>query len=500
MTMSWLIVVPLAGALLAWLLGRWSSLGPRWAALGTLLAETGILVYLCRRASLPPAALGEGGWIGQLRIAWIPQLGITFSLGMDGLSLLMLLLTLLLGMSSVIVSWTSIRERSGFFHLNLLLVLTGIIGVFLALDLFLFYLFWELMLVPMYFLIDLWGHERRHQAAVKFFIFTQAGGLLMLLAILGLAMAHGRLTGEYTFEYLRLLGTPLSKAAELLIMLGFFAAFAVKLPVVPFHTWLPDAHTQAPTAGSVILAGLMLKTGAYGLLRFVLPLFPQASVRFAPLAVALAVIGILYGAVLAFAQRDLKRLIAYTSISHLGFVLLGVFSGSALAWKGAVMQMISHGLSTGALFILAGNLQDQLHTRDMDRLGGLQRPAPRMAAAGLFFALASLGLPGMGNFIGEILVLLGSFRRFPAATVVAAAGLVFATVYALWMIQKVFRGPTGATGSLQDLPLRELAVVGVFAAALLWLGLFPQKVLDTAGSSWASLEPPVGTSASGEKL
>ena len=301
-------------------------------------------------------------------------------------------------------------------------VLAGIVGVFLAVDLFLFYFAWELMLIPMYFLIVIWGHERRVYAAMKFFLFTQFSGLLMLIAILALYFIHHQATGVYTFEYSELLGTQLSPGAELWIMLGFFVAFAVKLPVVPLHTWLPDAHTEAPTAGSVILAGLLLKTGAYGLLRFVIPLFPHAAHEFTPVALVLAVIGIVYGAVMAFSQTDLKRLVAYTSVSHLGFVLLGIFSWNPLALQGAIMTMICHGLSTGALFILVGGLQERIHTRDLERMGGLWTVAPRLSGAALFFSLASLGLPGLGDFVGEFLVLLGSYKISVTITVVASLG------------------------------------------------------------------------------
>ena len=324
---------------------------------------------------------------------------------------MLILLTLGLGVMSVIASWSEITERVGFFHFNLMLTLAGVIGVFLALDLFLFFFFWELMLVPMYFLIAVWGHERRIYAAIKFFLFTQGSGLLMFAAIVALALINYRQTGTLTFDYFALAKTQLGSTTQMWLMLGFFIAFAVKLPVVPFHTWLADAHTEAPTAGSVILAGLLLKTGAYGLLRFAVPLFPAASATFAPVAMTLGVIGILYGAMLAFAQDDMKRLVAYTSISHLGFVLLGIYAGNALALQGAIVQMLAHGLSTGALFILVGALQERLHTRDMRQLGGLWSTAPRIGAIGLFFAIASLGLPGLGNFVGEFLVLLRHLSR-----------------------------------------------------------------------------------------
>jgi NADH-quinone oxidoreductase subunit M len=336
------------------------------------------------------------------------------------------------------------------------------------------------MLVPMYFLIGIWGHGNRIYAAIKFFIFTQAGGLVMLAAILWLYFIHGRNTGVYTFDYLQLLGTAMGPQTAMLLMLGFFIAFAVKLPVVPLHSWLPDAHTEAPTAGSVVLAGLLLKTGAYGLLRFAVPLFPQAALDFAPVAMTLAVIGILYGAILAFAQTDFKRLVAYTSISHMGFVLLGIYAANELARQGAVIQILCHGISTGALFIIAGVLQERIHTRELNRMGGLWAVAPRMGAITLFFALASLGLPGLGNFIGEFLVLFGSYGASVPLTVLASLGLVVATVYSLWIIQRIFYGPNDHNLTFPDLSIREMAVMGMMIIAIVWLGLFPQPVLNTA--------------------
>jgi NADH-quinone oxidoreductase subunit M len=355
-------------------------------------------------------------------------------------------------------------------------------------DLFLFYVCWELMLVPMYFLIGVWGHEARIPAAIKFFLFTQASGLLMLVAILGLVSAHAAATGRLTFAYGDLLGTPLAAWPGRWLFLGFFAAFAVKLPAVPFHTWLPDAHAEAPTAGSVLLAALMLKTGAYGLLRFAVPLFPEAARWAAPAAMAIGVAGILYGAVLAFAQTDLKRLVAYTSVSHMGFVLLAIFAGTATALQGAVLEMICHAFSTGALFILAGALQERLHTRDLTRMGGLWAEAPRLGAATLFFAMASLGLPGLGNFAAEFLILLGTFRTSPAAAAAAAAGLVLAAVYALQLVQAVVHGPNRWGWRLADLTGRELSVVGALVVALLALGLAPQPVVEAARPSLETIQ------------
>jgi NADH-quinone oxidoreductase subunit M len=400
----------------------------------------------------------------------------------------MVALTVFLGIMSVAISWTEIRERVGFFHLNLLFILAGISGVFLSLDLFLFYFFWELMLVPMYFIISIWGHENRIYAAIKFFIFTQLSGLLMLLSILGIYFVHAHNTGVYTFDYPDLLGTPMGSSTAFWLMMGFFIAFVVKLPAVPVHTWLPDAHTEAPTAGSVVLAGLLLKTGAYGLIRFLVPLFPQAAYSIVPAAMILGVIGILYGAILAFAQRDLKRLVAYTSVSHMGFVLLGVFAWNELGLQGAVMQILSHGVSTGALFMLVGALQERIHTRDMDVMGGLWERIPRMGAVVLFFALASLGLPGLGNFLAEFFVLLGTYRVSVTLTSIATLGLVFATVYSLWIVQQAFHGEKRRDWSVRDLSLREMTLMFFMILSLVWLGLFPKPVLDISRPALIGLQ------------
>ncbi len=480
MILPFLILVPLLGGLLAWLLGRWWPQAARWVSLAAVGCGLYLSLDLWIRQAGAVEMLPSGAWLAEYSVPWIGRFGIGFHLGIDGLSLLMVVLTFVVGALAVACSWREITKRVGFFHFNLMWVLAGVVGVFLALDLFLFYFAWELMLVPMYFLIGIWGHERRIYAAVKFFIFTQASGLLMLFAIVGLAFCHPRETGELTFDYAQLLGTPLSSTEGMLLMLGFFIAFVVKLPAVPFHTWLPDAHTEAPTAGSVVLAALLLKTGAYGLIRFVVPLFPEAAADFAPVAMAVGVAGILYGAVLAFAQTDLKRLVAYTSVSHLGFVLLGVFAWNRFALQGVVLQMICHGLSTGALFILVGALYERTQTRNMERLGGLWTAMPRMGALGLFFAMASLGLPGLGNFVAEILVLVGAYQVSILWTVLATTGLVAATIYSVWMVQRTFYGANEEWSSLPDVSLREAVVLGVMVIGLLWLGLYPQPVLDAA--------------------
>jgi NADH-quinone oxidoreductase subunit M len=488
MILPLLILIPLAGGILAWLMSNWDSKLPRWVSLLTITADF-LLTLVLWTIHLSHISLSvQGEWLDEINLTWIPQMGITFHLAMDSLSLILVTLTCSLGIVAVVSSWTEIKDRTGFFHLNLMAVLAGIIGVFLSLDLFLFYFFWELMLVPMYFLIAIWGHENRFAASVKFFIFTQLSGLLMLAAILGIYLLHGKSTGIYTFDYTQLLGTSLSSSASTWLMLGFLIAFAVKLPVVPFHSWLPDAHTEAPTAGSVILAGLLLKTGAYGLLRFVIPLFPEAALSFAPAAMVFAVIGILYGAIMAFAQTDLKRLVAYTSISHMGFVFLGIFAWNTLALQGAVMQIVCHGISTGALFMLAGAIQERMHTREINRMGGLWSTAPRMGAIAIFFALASLGLPGLGNFIAEFLVLIGAYKTNITITVLATAGLVFATVYSLWMVHATFFGENTGNWKIPDFSIRETAVMSVMILSLLFLGLYPQPFLDTAAGSLDNLQ------------
>ena len=484
MTLTLLIVVLLLAGIFAGITARWNSSLPRWISLSAI----GLDLFLTAGIGAGRTPGVSSQWLDEVDVSWIPAFGIHFHLAVDGLSLLMLMLTLFLGIISVLTSWTEIREKVGFFHFNLMWVLAGIIGVFLAVDLFLFYFAWELMLVPMYFLIIIWGHEQRVYAGTKFFLFTQCSGLLMLIAILALYLIHHQTTGVYTLEYSELLGTAMGPRAELLIMLGFFGAFAVKLPVVPLHTWLPDAHTNAPTAGSVILAGLLLKTGAYGLLRFVIPLFPRAAHAFTPVALVIAVVGIIYGSVMAFSQTDLKRLVAYTSVSHLGFVLLGIFSWNPLALQGALMTMICHGLSTGGLFMVVGGLQERIHTRDVSRMGGLWTTAPRLSGSTLFFSLASLGLPGMGDFVGEFLVLLGSWRVSMAIAVVATIGILLSTFYALRMMQRAFFGPNTNSWRVADLSPREGLMAGMMMAGLLWLGLNPQPVLNTFGPAMDHLQ------------
>ena len=476
-----LISILFFGGVIAWLSEGLDSKFPR------VIALTAVVIDLLVMLTLVGADAGDSGWIVQLNAQWMPRFGISFHLAADGLSVLMMVLTAFLGAVAIGSAWDEITEKTGFFYFNLLWTLAGVIGVFTALDLFLFFFFWEVMLIPMYFIIAIWGHENKNYAAMKFFIFTQVTGMLMLISILALAYFHYVQFGWFSFDYFELLKVSTSGAIEMWIMLGFFVAFSTKLPSFPFHSWLPDAHSQAPTAGSVILAGVLLKTGAYGLIRFAIPLFPEASMTFAPFAMTLAVISILYCAKVAFAQTDIKRLIAYTSVSHMGFVLLGIYAWNEQALQGAVMTMLAHGLSAAALFMLAGGLQHRIHTRDMDHMGGFWAKVPRLSFVALFFSVAALGMPGLGNFVGEFLALLGAFKANISLTVAAAFGLIFASVYSLWVIQKVFHGAYRNSdfddSHLHDLSRREMFYFGAMMIGLIWMGMYPQSFLDLSAGT-----------------
>ena len=501
-----LIAIPFIAGLLCWLIEKVDDRLPRWIALIGMVITFGLTLVLWQQGGMNTLLATEGAvdknnlpWAAQFILPWIPTFGIKFHLAMDGLSLLMIALTAFLGIMAVGCSWGEIQRRVGFFHLNLLWSLGGVIGVFLAIDLFLFFFFWELMLLPIYFLIALWGHNAtggrtKEYAATKFFIYTQASGLIMLIGILLLVIIHFSQTGVLSFDYHDLLGLNLG-GWEYIIMLCFFIGFAVKLPIFPLHGWLPEAHAQAPTAGSVDLAGILIKTAAFGLLRFVLPLFPTASAEFAPIAIVLGMIGVFYGAFLAFAQSDVKRLLAYTSISHMGFVVLAIYAGTLVSLQGLMVQMIAHGLSSAALFIMAGQLYERLHTRDLTLMGGMWGKFRYFAPLLMFFSAALLGIPGTGNFIGEILILLGAFKLHPIATVLATVSLVLAGLYSLIMIyQALFGKNTTAAlvkqngGKLKDLGKRELLLLVTLGAGLVWLGLYPQPVLDKSQSSmqWIS--------------
>src|SRR5258705_7986492 len=374
------------------------------------------------------------------RHPWIPAFGIDYYLGIDGISLLLVVLTGFLTPVAVLSSWIGIEKKVKEFCIFLLLLEAAMIGVFLSLDLFLFYVFWDAMLVPMYFLIGIWGYDQRIYAAIKFMLYTMAGSVLMLVAILGLAYLQNAATGSDSFDLLRLSELEIAPRTQFWFFLAFAVAFAIKVPLFPFHTWLPDAHVQAPTAGSVILAGVLLKMGTYGFVRFAFPLFPIAAAYFAPYIAVLAVLGIIYGALVAMVQPDMKKLVAYSSVSHLGFVVLGICAMNVNGLQGAVYQMLAHGVSTGGLFLVVGMLSDRRHTRLISEFGGLKAVMPRLTAAFMIITLASIGLPGLNGFIGEFLIILGAFRLDPRYAVFSGVGAILSAVYMLWMFQRVYYG------------------------------------------------------------
>jgi NADH-quinone oxidoreductase subunit M len=465
------LFLPVAGALVVALIPKSHERFIRFAALAVTLATFVVSIGILANFDSSEAGFQLGS-----RAEWIPEWGVGYITGVDGISVWLVLLTTFLMPLCVLASW-SITARLKAYFVFLLALETGMIGVFTSLDMFMFYLFWEAALVPMYFLIGMWGYGRRLYAAMKFFLFTLTGSLLMLVAILYL---YFHASGGQTFGYEELLGSPLGIGTQRFLFLAFFASFAVKVPLVPFHTWLPDAHTEAPTAGSVILAGVFLKLGAYGLIRFAIPFFPDAARELVPLILGLSMAGIIYGALVAAMQRDLKRLIAYSSVAHLGFVTLGIFVGSIQGMSGGVLQMVSHGLSTGALFMLVGAIYDRRHTRMIVDFGGLAKTIPILAGIFLFVALSSLGLPGLNGFVGEFLVLLGTFFTYRWWVVPAAFGVVLAAIYLLWAYQRVFHGPIENDDNrrIADINLREVAMLAPIIAVIVFIGVYPRPFLE----------------------
>lgn len=480
--LSVLVFGPVAGALLLALVPQGSVRLVRGLSLAVTLAVFALSLGLWT------GFVPRGGFQFVERLSWIPSLGAEYHLGVDGLSLLLVLLTALLGPVVVLFSWEHVRVREKAYYATLLLLQAGLTGVFVTLDLMLFYIFWEAMLIPMFLLIGIWGGPRRIYASVKFFLYTLVGSLLMLAAMIAIYLYHGTRTGVYTFDLVAL--TQLSYPPQLQVwaFLGFFVAFAIKVPLVPFHTWLPDAHVEAPTAGSVVLAGVLLKMGTYGLMRFSLPLFPDASRYFAPEVLTLAVVGIIYGAVLALAQDDLKKLIAYSSISHLGFVVAGIFSFDPRGEAGAVLQMVGHGLITGALFLCVGMVYERTHQRSIPLLGGLAHRIPVFATLLVFFSLASLGLPGLAGFVGEFLILIGVFAAAPFFAVGVAVGIVLGAAYLLWMVQRVIFGtlPEKYAG-LRDLSVLEVLALAPLVLLTIWIGVAPRPFLQVIESAIPAL-------------
>jgi len=478
--LSILIAIPLCGVfLLACIDGAREAL-IRWLAL--TISSLAFLLSLIVYAQFDPATAGV-----QFveRASWIDWIGSSYLLGVDGISLPLLLLTTFLTPIAILASFSGITSRVKGYMICMLLLETGMIGVFVALDLILFYLFWEGMLIPMYFLIGVWGGRRRVYATLKFVLYTMAGSVLMLLAMIAVAYQHRESAGRLTFDLLELIGGPIPPGMQLWLFAAFALAFAIKVPMFPFHTWLPDAHVEAPTAGSVLLAGVLLKMGTYGFLRFALPLFPEAAVAFSPLISMLAVIGILYGALVSMVQGDLKRLVAYSSVSHLGFVMLGIFAMNLEAIEGSILQMVNHGLSTGALFLLVGMIYERRHTRMIEEFGGLARLLPRFALCFLIVTMSSIGLPGLNGFVGEFLILTGAFRAHKGLAILAAIGIILAAVYMLWMWQRVMWGQSRRTENLtlNDISRREMAMLIPVILLILWIGLNPNPLLRRMDAS-----------------
>jgi NADH-quinone oxidoreductase subunit M len=483
------IFLPAAGAALLLLMPESAARGAKWFAFAVSVLELVVSIPLWTRFDV-----SVGGFQFAERVGWIPAVGISYAVGIDGISLVLILLTTLLTPVSLLFSVSHVEKSVRAFSIAFLLLETGMIGSLAALDLALFYVFWEVMLVPMYFIIGIWGGARRIYAAMKFFLFTMAGSLLMFLAILYLAARHRAATGAWSFLLEDLVRLDLPASTQALLFFAFALAFAIKVPVFPLHTWLPDAHTEAPTAGSIILAGVLLKLGVYGYLRFALPLFPEAALRYAPWLGILGIIGVIYGALVAYAQKDMKRLVAYSSVSHLGLVVVGVGAFTATALSGAVLQMVNHGLSTGALFLLVGVLYERRHTREIQAYGGIAGVVPVTAALFLVATLSSIGLPGLNGFVGEFLILLGTWTS-PHRwwSVLAATGVILSAVYMLSLVQRVFWNPIvhEENRSLPEIRKTEFVAASALVVLMIWIGARPNDVLSRLGPSIEAIRSAV---------
>ena len=487
-----LLLIPLAGALLLLITGSLSNddgtveSAPSARVIALVVFVVELVVSLGLWWSYDPAG---PRWQATFDHWWIIPWNARLSMGIDGISLMMVLLTTVIMPLAVLGSWTSIREKVRSYYALMLVLTTGMLGVFVARDMLFFYLMWEIMLIPMFFIIGIWGGERRVYASIKFFIYTTAGSLLMLVGIVYLWTASAAPGSAASFDYDRMLTIAHSHTAALWLFAAFFLAFAVKTPMFPFHTWLPDAHTEAPTAGSVILASLMLKMGTYGFIRFAIPLFPSAALTpwVRTTVLSLAVIGILYGALVSMVQPDFKKLVAYSSVSHLGFVVLGIFALTQQSVQGAMMVMINHGISTGALFLLIGMIYERRHTRLIASYGGIARVVPMFSALLVIVSFSSIGLPATNGFVGEFLVLLGSYRTHPYFTLFATTAVILAAAYLLWGIQGIIFNPLDKQENehISDLNARELTVMGVLVAGIFWIGIYPQPILRRMEASSA---------------
>jgi NADH-quinone oxidoreductase subunit M len=481
MMLSLIVFLPLAGALLVLLAGGRGDRHDREPAVRMIALVTSLVTFAATlflwwkfNPSSADYQFVEQHW-------WMQEFGVQYLIGVDGISLFLIVLTGFLTPLALLSSWESVHKNVKAFSFFVLALETAMLGVFVSIDLFLFYIFWDAMLIPMYFLIGIWGYERRIYAAVKFILYTMAGSILMLLAIIGLAWAHSQMTGTPSFNLMDLYAAAgtLAPRTQMWFFLAFALAFAIKVPLFPFHTWLPDAHVEAPTAGSVILAGVLLKMGTYGLLRFAFPLFPEQALYFAPWLGWLAVIGIVYGALVAMVQPDMKKLVAYSSVSHLGFVVLGLAAMNTQGVQGSVYQMLAHGVSTGGLFMIVGMLSDRRHTRLISEFGGLKAVMPRLVAAFLLITLASIALPGMNGFIGEFLIMIGTFKWDYWMAAVAGTGVILSAVYMLWMFQRVNYGEltNEKNRGLPDLSPREWAMVVPTIAMCIFMGVAPNVFL-----------------------
>ena len=501
MLLSWIAYLPLIGAIALLFVPKDRHEAIRWTALVFSLLSFLASLWL-------PLHFNPGTHAMQFveKFDWIPGIGVKYFFGVDGISLWLVMLTTLLSPLAILCSWRAIEHRVKEFFVFMLVLETGMLGVFFALDFFLFYIFWEVMLVPMYFLIGVWGSDRRLYSAIKFFLYTLFGSVVMLLGILAIYFYAGRTTGTNTFDVLelmkvsyptetvfRLLGIGFS--FQDLVWLAFFLSFAIKVPMFPFHTWLPDAHTDAPTAGSVILAGVLLKMGTYGFVRFNLPMFPESTERFVPLVFTLSVIAIVYGAMVCMVQSDMKRLIAYSSVSHMGFVMLGMFALNLQGVQGSLLQMVNHGLSTGALFLIVGLIYDRRHTRLISELGGLSKVMPVYAVLFAIVMLSSMGLPGLNGFIGEFLILLGAFRVSTLWAAVAVIGIVLGAAYMLWLYQRTMFGEVENPKNLKltDLNGREIATLVPIIVMCFWIGLYPPPFLRYTEASVKNVLEQVAT-------
>lgn len=488
-----LVIIPFLGSVFSFFSFRLRKYFPRYVALTSIVLILLITIkiwffeglYIYQNNYYP-------NWNFQLILSWIPRFGIEFHLALDSFSIIMLFLTFFLGIIAILCSWNEIKENEGFFYFNLMLVLTGIIGIFIACDLFLFFFFWEIILIPMYFLIALWGNDKKNKkksinTANKFFIYSQVSGLIMLVSILLLVFSYYQSTHILTFNYNLLILHSISSNIEYIIMLGFFIAFIIKMPIIPFHGWLSDFHSRSTYCGAVDIVGVLLKTAPYALLRYSMTLFPNTIQKLAPIAMFLGLFSVFYGSILAFSQTNVKRLIAYSSISHMGLILIAIYSNSEIAFQGVVIQIISSSISSSALCILSGQIYKYFKTQDIIKMGGFWSNIYWIPAFSLFFALANLGIPGTGNFIGEFLILFGLFKTYSIVSIIAIISVIFSSIYSLYMIQRIFYGPCKIK-NLRFFPnIKEFFISIILILALIFLGFMPQKILNISQNTISSI-------------